>query len=195
MIPARDRARCDSAAESQDSRYQVWRVELQTTNHGYRIENYTSSSSSLWNRFLRFALVWLLSQSESRVKITNQQGNIINRIPNKKRSNAFISVLKNIFRKYQSCLNSCEIWLERGPSDLKDCGARRRAAKVVTTRLPIHPLGRRSLAGGTADYGPCSQNRQPDITIFTFSQSDFSDSIWFGSKRREQVESKRQISM
>ena len=139
MIPARDRARCDSAAESQDSRYQVWRVELQTTNHGYRIENYTSSSSSLWNRFLRFALVWLLSQSESRVKITNQQGNIINRIPNKKRSNAFISVLRNIFRKYQSCLNSCEIWLERGPSDLKDCGARRRAAKVVTARRPIHP--------------------------------------------------------
>ena len=139
MIPACDRARCDSAAESQDSRYQVWRVELQTTNHGYRIENYTSSSSSLWNRFLRFALVWLLSQSESRVKITNQQGNIINRIPNKKRSNAFISVLKNIFRKYQSCLNSCEIWLGRGPSDLNDCGARRRAAKVVTTRRPIHP--------------------------------------------------------
>ena len=55
--------------------------------------------------------------------------------------------------------------------------------------------GMSSLAGGTADYGPCSQNRQPDIIIFSFSQSDFSDSIWFGSYRREQVESKLQISM
>ena len=85
-----------------------------------------------------------------------------------------------------------DLLLERGPSGFNDSGARQSSMRLGrrVTRLEIS-----SLAGGTADYGPCSQNRQPDIIIFTFSQSDFPDSIWFGSYRREQVESKLQISM